>query len=163
MLASFSCYPSECGDGQKVISNNTGIILILSFRCTSWGVSCILLLNALSCVLLISFTGNSISFSGHPLCCSCSMVSQRLESGSPALVKLCVLQHQTEKSGGQEVSKHTTQWPNPQTSSTGALGSVEKGRLKFSWSHSTGKPQSPPRTDYPLAGWLSHCPFAGSM
>lgn len=95
MLASFSCYPSECGDGQKVISNNTGIILILSFRCTSWGVSCILLLNALSCVLLISFTGNSISFSGHPLCCSCSMVSQRLESGSPALVKLSFL-HQAQ-------------------------------------------------------------------
>ena len=55
------------------------------------------LLKGLSCVLVMLLTGNSIWLRGHPLCCSCSMVSQRMESGSPALVKLCVLQHQREK------------------------------------------------------------------
>lgn len=78
------------GHEKKGVGNVRQSIPILSFRCTSCGVSCISLLKGRSCVLLISLPGNSISLSGHPLCFSCSIVSQRMESGSPALVKFCV-------------------------------------------------------------------------
>lgn len=78
------------GHKKKGVGNARRSIPILSFRCTSCGVSCVSLLKGLSCVFLISLPGNSISLSGHPLSFSCSMVSQRMESGSPALVKFCV-------------------------------------------------------------------------
>lgn len=97
------------GHEKKGVGNVRQSIPILSFRCTSCGVSCISLLKGRSCVLLISLPGNSISLSGHPLCFSCSIVSQRMESGSPALVKFCVRQHQQEKkSEEQEVNRHLT-------------------------------------------------------
>lgn len=122
MLASSSCYPAEPGGEQKIITNTAETIPILSFRCTSWGVSCISLLNALSCVILTSLPGNSISLCGHPFCCSCSSVSQRMESGSPALVKFCELQHQQEKSEEWEISRHPTTLPSSRTTSAGSLG-----------------------------------------
>lgn len=86
------------------------------------------LLKGLFCVLVISLPGNSISLCGHPLCCSCSMVSQRIESGSPALVKLCVLQHQQEKirgAGGEWARYKMTQLPNQVSRVL-----MKKGRLK---------------------------------
>lgn len=78
------------GYKKKGVGKARQSIPILSFRCTSCGVSCILLLKGWSCVLLVSLRGNTISLSGHPLCFSCSLVSQRMVSGSPALVKFCV-------------------------------------------------------------------------
>lgn len=56
------------------------------------------------------------------------MVSQRTESGSPALVKLCVFKYQQEKIRGAEdelACYKMTQLPN-QASEV----SMEKGRLK---------------------------------
>lgn len=78
------------GHKKKGFGNARQSIPVLSFRCTSCGVSCMSWFKERSCVLLISLSGNTISLSGHPLCFSCSMVSQRMVSGSPALVKFCV-------------------------------------------------------------------------
>lgn len=94
------CILAEPGGEWKGFGNARQTVPILSFRCTSWGASCMSLLKGLFCILVILLSGNSISLRGQPLCCSWSMVSQRIESGSPALVKLCMLQHQQEEIGG---------------------------------------------------------------
>lgn len=116
MWAVTCCHiPAEARGEQKSIGNARQTIPILSFRCTSWGFSCTSLLKGLPCIVVMSLTGNSILSRGHPLCCSCSMVSQRMESGSPALVKFCVFKHQREKIRGAEgelACYKMTQLPN---------------------------------------------------
>lgn len=127
--ATCHCVPGEPGGEQKGVGDARQTIPILSFRCTSWGVSCVSLLKGLFCVIVMLLTGNSISSRKHPLCCSCSMVSQRMESGSPALVKLCMLQHQRGKqirgAGSEWACYKTTQLPNQFSTVL-----MEKGRLK---------------------------------
>ena len=110
------------------------------------------LLKGLSCVLVMLLTGNSISLSGHPFCCSSWMVSQRMESGSPALAKLCALQHQQENirgAAGEWACYKTTQPPDQVS-----MVFMKKGRLKGpglsdpSWPHPPRRTRNTPKTPF---------------
>lgn len=91
------CSPPRSDSAANPASQQT--VPRLKSKRTFWGASCVLSSRAVFFSWMKLLSGNTMSFASHPLCCSCSLVSQRMESGSPALVKFCALQNQRGNKG----------------------------------------------------------------